>query len=44
MSVMAFDINGRLPNWHWSTDTADAVSEKNIEVAADLVSAIIKDL
>ena len=25
MSLMAFDINGRLPNRHWSTDTADGV-------------------
>jgi hypothetical protein len=44
MSVMAFDINGRLPNWHWSTDTADAVSEKNLQVAVDLVAAVIKEL
>ncbi len=44
MSVMAFDINGRLPNWHWSTDTADAVSEGNLQIAVDLVSAIIKEL
>jgi len=44
MSVMAFDINGRLPNWHWATDTADAVSEANIQTAVDLVSAIIKEL
>jgi hypothetical protein len=44
MSVMAFDINGRLPNWHWSTDTADAVSEDNLRVAVDLVTAVIKEL
>jgi hypothetical protein len=44
MSVMAFDVNGRLPNWHWATDTADAVSEANLETAVDLVSAIIKEL
>jgi hypothetical protein len=44
MSVMAFDINGRLPNWHWATDTIDAVSEDNIQTAVDLVSAIIKEL
>jgi hypothetical protein len=44
MSVMAFDINGRLPNWHWSTDTADAVSEANLQLAVDLVSAVIKEL
>jgi len=44
MSVMAFDINGRLPNWHWTTDTADAVSESNLQTSVDLVTAIIKEL
>ena len=44
MSVMAFDINGRLPNWHWATDTADNVREDNIEAAVDFVSALIKEL
>lgn len=44
MSVMGFDINGRIPNWHWSTDTVDGVSERNLEIAVDLVSAIIKEL
>jgi hypothetical protein len=44
MSVMAFDINGRLPNWHWSTDTADNVSETNLEMAVDFVTALIKEL
>jgi hypothetical protein len=44
MSVMAFDINGRLPNWHWATDTADAVSESNLQTSVDLVTAIIKEL
>jgi hypothetical protein len=44
MSVMAFDINGRLPNWHWTTDTADGVSEGNLQASVDLVAAIIKEL
>jgi hypothetical protein len=44
LSIMAFDINGRVPNWHWTTDTADAVSEDNIQATVDLVSAIIKEL
>jgi hypothetical protein len=44
MSLMAFDINGRLPNRHWSTDTADGVSEENLKTAVDLVAAIIKEL
>lgn len=44
MSVMAFDINGRLPNWHWATDTIDNVDEKNLEIAAEFVCAVIKEL
>ncbi len=44
VSVMAFDINGRLPNWHWPTDTADNVSEANLESAVDFVAALIKEL
>lgn len=44
MSVMAFDINGRLPNWHWKTDTADAVSETNLRTAVDFVTALIKEM
>lgn len=44
MSVMAFDVNGRLPNWHWATDTTDNMSETNIETAVDFVSALIKEL
>jgi hypothetical protein len=44
MSVMAFDINGRLPNWHWSTDTFDGVSEENLQTVVDLVVAVIKEL
>ncbi len=44
MSVMAFDINGRLPNWHWSTDTVYNVEEKNLETAAEFVCAVIKEL
>ena len=42
MSVMAFDINGRLPNWHWKTDTSENVSEENLRVAAEFVTALIR--
>jgi len=44
MSVMAFDINGRIPNWHWHTDTADTVSEPSLELAATFVTELIKAL
>lgn len=44
MSVMAFDINGRLPNWHWHTDTVEAISEDTIDQAVTFVSALVRDL
>jgi hypothetical protein len=44
MSVMAFDINGRLPYRHQADDTADAVSEATIEQATAFVSALVRDL
>jgi hypothetical protein len=44
MSVMAFDINGRLPNWHWSTDEVENVQVGNVELAVDFVSKLIRDL
>ncbi|MDD5448439.1 MAG: M28 family peptidase [Actinomycetota bacterium] len=33
MSVMAFDEEGLLPNWHWKTDTIENLSIENIEIA-----------
>jgi Peptidase family M28 len=33
MSLMAFDDNGLLPNWHWQSDTVDNVDMENLEVA-----------
>lgn len=44
MSVMAFDINGRLPNWHWKTDTTENVSEENLRVTAEFVAGLIRAL
>ena len=44
MSVMAFDINDRLPNWHWHTDTVEAVSVDTVEQAVDFVIALVRDL
>lgn len=32
MSVMAFDDEGRLPNWHWESDTVDQIEMENLEV------------
>lgn len=44
MSIMAFDINGRLPHWHWHTDTVENVAESNLELAADFVTRLIREL
>jgi hypothetical protein len=44
MSVMSFDINGHLPNWHWRTDTIDNVSPELVELASAFVTAMVRDL
>jgi hypothetical protein len=44
MSVMSFDINGQLPNWHWRTDTIDNVSPELVELASAFVTAMVRDL
>ena len=44
MSIMAFDINGRLPNWHWKTDTTENVQIENVSNTAKFVAAIIRNL
>jgi len=44
MSVMAFDINGRLPNWHWHTDTVENVQEDTMASATEFVAELIKEL
>lgn len=44
MSIMAFDINGRLGEWRSSRDTSDRVSEENIAAAADFATALIREL
>jgi hypothetical protein len=44
MSIMAFDINGRLPNWHWATDTSDNIDFENLETAAELAAGMIREL
>jgi len=42
ISIMAFDINGRLPNWHWRTDTVENVDPGNLERAAEFVTELAK--
>lgn len=44
MSVMAFDINDRIPGWHQPTDTAGGVAEPALELAVTFVTELIKSL
>lgn len=44
MSVMAFDSDGRLPNWHWHTDTEDRVDPANLELAERFVTETVRSL
>ncbi|MDO9108284.1 MAG: M28 family peptidase [Coriobacteriia bacterium] len=44
MSVMAFDINDRIPNWHWKTDTADTIDEATLERAVEFVTGLVREL
>lgn len=44
MSVMAFDINGRLPDRGWTSDTIERVSETSIERAVTFVTELVRDL
>lgn len=44
MSIMAFDSNGRLPNWHWHTDVEENVDPANLEVAERFVTETVREL
>jgi len=44
MSVMAFDINGRIPNWHWKTDTADTVEPEMLDRTIEFVTGLVREL
>jgi len=44
MSVMAFDDEGLLPNWHWETDTIDNIDISNIEVVRGFLWNLVKRL
>jgi hypothetical protein len=44
MTVMAFDINGRVPNQHWHSDVTDNVVPSTIEQATTFVTALLRDL
>jgi hypothetical protein len=40
MSIMAFDDQGGLPNWHWITDKAEYVQPENLRTASILVQSV----
>lgn len=44
MSIMAFDANGVLPNWHWPTDKAKFVNPDNLEAASALVQSVARQI
>jgi hypothetical protein len=44
MSIMAFDANGRLPNWHWHTDVEENVDPANLELAERFVTETVRAL
>ena len=44
MTLMAFDDEGLLPNWHWPTDRAGVVEPKNLDDAKELVLGIVRKL
>ena len=41
MSIMAFDEEGVIPNWHWETDLIENLDEKNLELAERFVERLL---
>ena len=44
VSLMAFDDQRLLPNWHWPTDRAEFVNPANLDAAKELVLGIVRKL
>ncbi|HOO55422.1 MAG TPA: M28 family peptidase [bacterium] len=44
VSIMAFQEDGTLANWHWHSDVAEPVAEANLQDAASLAVHIIKTI
>ncbi len=42
MSIMAFDHEGILPNWHWETDVFENVQPAAVNLAYEFASGLIK--
>ena len=44
MTIMAFDEEGVVPNWHWETDVIENLDEKNLEEAERFVELLLKKI
>lgn len=44
MSVMAFDEEGVIPNWHWETDVVENLDEKNLVDAELFVERLLNKI
>jgi len=44
MSVMAFDEEGVIPNWHWETDVIENLDEKNLADAQLFVEKLLSKI
>jgi hypothetical protein len=44
MSIMAFDEEGVIPNWHWETDVAENLDETNLSEAEVFVDLLLKKI
>ncbi|MEW6439419.1 MAG: M28 family peptidase [bacterium] len=44
LSVMAFDADGVIPNWHWETDVIANLDERNLLQAERFVTLLLKKI
>ena len=44
VSIMAFQPDGTLANWHWHTDVAEAIREENLADAAALAAHLVRSV
>lgn len=43
-SIMAFDKNNIIPNWHWITDTYENVDIENLQIAENFAINLLKEI
>ena len=44
MSIMAFDEEGIIPNWHWETDLLENLDEESLEVAERFEERVLAEI